>query len=382
MPAAMTVRWVLVAALLAALGACPAPAAAAPLHVPKGFVGLNPDGIHLPGVDANRQLDLIRQTGVRSLRVPFYWSAAQPYQDWSDVPASQAANFIGGPVPTDFRATDARVAEAAARHMTVLPVVLDAPVWDTVHAPRSMHTPRDVAPYATYMSLLVQRYGPHGTFWVDNPTVPYLPIRSWQIWNEPNLLPFWSVHPWLSSYIKLLRAAHDAIKAADPGAKVVLAGLDNYSWQYIAWIEHVPGARRLFDVAAVHPYTLTPAGVVTILSRFRAAMDRAGDRGKPILMTEFGWPSALGMTKLLYGFEATRSTQASRLNALMPMLARARARLHLIGFYYYMWMGDEFRGAPSFNYAGLNAYRNGVATAKPAYAVFRHWALAFDRAGG
>jgi hypothetical protein len=352
------------------------------MHVPKGFVGLNPDGLDLPGVNANRQLDLIRQTGVRSLRVAFYWSGAQPYSDWSQVPVKQQMNFRGGPVPTDFHATDAVVAEAAARHLTVLPVVLDAPRWDTAFVRGSMNTPKDVTAYATYMSLLVLRYGPQGSFWVDNPTLPYLPIHSWQVWNEPNLLPFWSVHPWVSSYVRLLRAAHDAVKSVDPSAKIVLAGLDNYSWQYMSWIERVPGARRLFDVAAVHPYTLTAAGVMTIISRFRTAMDRAGDRAKPILITEFGWPSALGMTKLLYGFEATRSTQASRLNALMPMLARAQARLHLLGFYYYMWMGNEFHGAPSFNYAGLLAYRKGSATAKPAYAVFRHWALAFDRAGG
>jgi hypothetical protein len=64
------------------------------------------------------------------------------------------------------------------------------------------------------------------------------------------------------------------------------------------------------------------------------------------------------------------------------MLAGQHARLRLAGFYYYTWIGDEFRGAPSFNYAGLMAYRHGVVVAKPVYAVFRRWALAFDRAGG
>ena len=351
-------------------------------RIPSGFVGINPDGADLPGVNSGHQLDLMRADGVRSLREAFYWAGAEPYPDWDAVPASQASRFRGGPVPTDFSATDQLVAAAADRQLRVLPVVMQAPAWDAVEAPQSMSTPFDVAPYANYVTLLVQRYGPHGTFWSDNPTIPYEPIRQWQIWNEPNLVPFWAIHPWLQSYLRLLQAAHDAVKQVDPGAQVVLAGMTNDSWAAVSAIERVPGARNLFDIAAVHPYTRTPAGVVEILKRFRAAMDRAGDRRKPLLMTEFGWPSALGETHLLYGFEATQSSQASRLDALMPMLARDRASLRLLGFYYYMWMGDEGGGGSPFNYAGLFAYHDGAVAAKPVLSVFRHWALAFDAAGG
>ena len=103
-----------------------------------------------------------------------------------------------------------------------------------------MPTPKKFSYYADYLRVLIGRYGPHGSFWIDNPTLPYMPIRMWQVWNEPNLLPFWATHPWVASYLALLRQAHDAIKAADPGAKVVLGGLDNYSWDYISSIEKTP----------------------------------------------------------------------------------------------------------------------------------------------
>ena len=392
--ASATVRRLLIACLMLVVGALGLGASSgaqgaargrahvALRHIPSGFVGINPDGVDLPGVNSSRQLDLMRADGVRSLRVAFYWAGAEPYPDWDAVPASQVSRFRGGPVPTDFAATDQLVAAAASRRLQVLPVVLQAPAWDAVDAPSSMSTPPDVAPYANYMTLLVQRYGPHGTFWSDHPAIPYEPIRQWQIWNEPSLSQFWAIHPWLQSYLLLLGAAHAAVKQVDPGAQVVLAGLTNDSWHAISAIEHVSGARDLFDIAAVHPYTRTPAGVIEILKRFRTAMDRGGDRRKPVLMTEFGWPSALGETRLLYGFEATQSTQASRLDALMPMLARERSSLRLLGFYYYMWMGDEARGGSPFNYAGLFAYHDGSVTAKPVFGVFRRWALAFDGAGG
>ena len=57
----------------------------------------------------------------------------------------------------------------------------------------------------------------------------------------------------------------------------MLAGLPNYSWLELGRIYRVPGARNLFDVVAVHPYTKTPQGVLTILG-VRAAGDERGRR--------------------------------------------------------------------------------------------------------
>ncbi len=103
------------------------------------------------------------------------------------------------------------------------------------------------------MSALVERYEPDGTFWQTHH--PKVPIRMWQIWNEPNLKVFWDKQPFQRSYVSLLRAAHSAIKQADPNAKVVLASMPNFSWKQLAGIYKIHGARKLFDVVGVHPYT-------------------------------------------------------------------------------------------------------------------------------
>ena len=54
---------------------------------------------------------------------------------------------------------------------------------------------------------------------------------------------FWPSRPFQYSYVSLLRAAHTAIKHADPGAKVVLGGMPNYSWLSLKSIYRIRGAR-------------------------------------------------------------------------------------------------------------------------------------------
>src|SRR5205085_10285540 len=120
---------------------------------------------------------------------------------------------------------------------------------------------------------------------------------------------YWSEQPFARSYVKLLAAAHAAVKAADPGAKVVLAGLAEFSWQYLAQIYAVQGARELFDMVAIHPYTADPTGVIVILQRVRAVMNRFGDAAKPTLATEITWPSSQGKAPPQFGVSTTEDQQ-------------------------------------------------------------------------
>src|ERR1700694_4331179 len=110
-----------------------APAApAAHQSLPGGIVGVMFDGPVLDGgVNLAQQLDLAVASGVESLRVSVDWSVAQPYRSYAQVTAGQRAKFtdVGG-VPTRFAPLDRIVAVAAARGLTVLPVVGHTPRWD------------------------------------------------------------------------------------------------------------------------------------------------------------------------------------------------------------------------------------------------------------
>jgi hypothetical protein len=384
--------WMLVPALALAAILAPAStatstqprAASAAAAVPQGFVGMMIDGPLYPNtdprVDLASQLDTMVASGVQSIRLTFDWAAAQPYASWNDVPAADKSQFenVGG-IPTRFDVLDQIVGLASQRGLTLLPVILDAPRWDGVHYRSSIvDIPRRDAPYARFVGALVRRYGPTGTFWQDHS--PRVPIRMWQIWNEPNIIGFWSPQPFEPRYIGLLRTTRAAIKAADPDAKVVLAGMPNFSWLHMQKLYKL-GARNLFDVVAIHPYTKDPTGVITILQKNRQVMDAAGDRNKPILADEVSWPSSLGKTDHNVGldFAVTEAGQARNLGRLLPLLARERSALHLLGFYYYTWAGNERRNALAFDFAGLLGFKHGRLVKKPAYFVFRRDALALER---
>jgi len=346
------------------------------------IVGVMADGpVFANGVNLNQQLDSMVASGVESLRVAVDWSAAQPYQTFSQLPATQRSEFqdVGG-IPTRFAQLDRIVGPAAARGMSVLPVVEYAPGWDARQPGNPGSAPRSPAPYAAFLGALARRYGPRGTYWSAHRSVPPVPVRMWQIWNEPNFPSYWSERPFAPSYVRLLGASRTALKSADPGARLVLAGLPDFSWQYLAQIYEVPGASRLFDLVAVHPYTAQADGVVTILGKVRAVMDQFGDRHKPILATEVSWPSSAGKAPQQFGIGTTETLEAERLDQVMPMLASNRSKLGLIGFYWYTWMGDEgARASPyAFDYAGLLKYVDGQISPKPALSVFKRQALAIE----
>jgi hypothetical protein len=374
----------MIGALACVLALCAAGASPAAGPVPQGFVGTVIDGPLFPGVASSTelgdQMDAMVSDGVQNVRVAFDWSYAQPYRNFRQLPPELAAEFVDvGGIPTRFSQMDEIVGPAARRGLTVLPTVIFTPGWDAApHPSNAFATPAKPAPYANFLSALVHRYGPDGSFWAGNPRA--VPVRTWQIWNEPNITTFWPRQPFQPAYVALLRASHDAIKRADPGAKVVLAGMPNYSWQQLGKIYAIRGARRLFDVVAAHPYTKDPQGVITILEKLRAVMDKAGDRTKPIVADEVGWPSSHGRTSQNGGldFVTTEAGQASRIAQLLPLLGRNRVRLRLMGFDYYTWAGIEGRNARALDFAGLERFRAGEFVGKPALGAFRAAALGLE----
>ena len=125
-------RLVLAALWLAVLALLPAPAHAAGRSVPAGWLGAVADG-PLTGADAqslDAEWSRMAASGVESVRTAFYWSEAQPYGSFDQVPAERRGAFHDeGGVPTDLSTFDAVVAAAARRHLGVLPIVHRTPGW-------------------------------------------------------------------------------------------------------------------------------------------------------------------------------------------------------------------------------------------------------------
>lgn len=375
-----TMRRLTLAALVAALLCLSAtPALARGRHVAQGFVGMNLD---VPRIAANgnlgRELDVMIHDGVEQVRLPLYWASAQPYHTPRDVPRSKRRRFattVGG-VPTDFSHMDSIITQTAAHRMPVLLTVLGAPNWAADRAHTRITTPRHPSDYAAFMYALVKRYGPNGSFWSKHPRLPRVPIRSWQIWNEPNLSFYWH-QPFAHSYIKLLAAARFALRTVDPGAQVVMGGFTYKSWEGLQAF-YAAGGRGLFDVMAVHPYTRSPSDALRVVERVRRVMDENGDAAVPIRLTEVSWPSSQGKLRRPFFAGVTERGQAHRVHDAYSVFANHASQLGIIGVDWFTWVTPDNANSDPFRYAGVRrAWRHRIVD-KPAARALRSVALGLE----
>lgn len=329
-------------------------AAAAERRVPVGFHGVDYDreAAWAPaGVQAAMWGEMAH-SGVESARVIFDWSEAQP----------QAV------VPPSFHETDPLVLNAATHGIELLPVVMYTPAWAREVPGKKESAPRDAGAYTAYLRVLVARYGPGGTFWAEHPELPARPIRAWQVWNEPGMEYQWTPHAnWHQRYGALVRAADAALAEADPGARLVLAGLTNFSWRELRTLYDRGDVRGHFDVVALNAYTRDPGNLVEIVRRARKVMDARGDRKRPIRVTEFGASASQGRLQVGRDQDHLQTTDrklAKLVLAGYDALAANRRRLRIERAYWYTWAStyEADFGAGIFDFSGLVAYREGASS--------------------
>ena len=347
----------LVAILLATL---PASAAAA-RSVPRGWLGVIADGPLTSGGTLDGEWDLMASSGAETVRTAFYWPSAQR----------------DGSVPPDLAHLDGIVLQAAERGMPVLPIVTGTPGWAASRPGDETSPPRKPSLYADFLKALVARYGPRGSLWAEQPGLPRMAIRDWQIWNEPNLTRYWTTQPFAKPYVALLRASRRALRAADPGSRTILAGLPNESWIALRKV-YKAGGRRAFDAVALHPYTGRPSNVIRLIEFARREMRRARDARRPIWLTELSWPAAKGKTAGAPGFVTTERGQASRLKLALKLLAKARKRLRIERVVWYTWLSRDESGS-AFNWSGLRRVRGDQLRTARSLGVYRAAARRLER---
>jgi hypothetical protein len=363
----MNVRLALIPTLVLVLLLVAAPAEAAKRRVPQGFFGVMYDrGVAgAPEGDQDAQNALMARSGVESARVVFSWAAAQPQP---------------GTAP-DLSATDALVARMTRRGIRVLPIVISTPLWARQYPDKDASPPLNPNDYGAYLRALVGRYGPTGSFWSEHPELPRRPLREWQIWNEPHLEGFWaSSGPWQDSYTDLLQAAHDAVKQADPGAKVVLASLADYSTRHLQKI-YDAGGRGLFDVMAMNLYTAKPRNEVTGVRNVRRVLRRNHNSKLPVWLTEIAWPAAKGRdtprAKWQRAWYQTDAGMANRVTQAYDALVKYRRSIGLGRVYWYTWSSGYKRG-DLFDFGGLNSYNGTVFKARPALRAYQRSARRYQ----
>lgn len=145
--------------------------------------------------------------------------------------------------------------------------------------PAGGFTAPDPDEFASYARAQVARYGHDGSFWTENPELPYLPVKRWEVWNEQNAEIFW-VDPDPVLYASLFNTTKHAIKAEDPRARVMSGGLLRDDNDYLKAML-AAGARP--DIIGLHPYFSRRSDIRTAITRTRRVTRL------PIALTEVGW---------------------------------------------------------------------------------------------
>jgi hypothetical protein len=321
-----------------------------------GFVGVGGGDSFIDPANADCILGLQAGSGVGVLRHNF---------DWTSIERS--------PGKYDFSVDDWWVAATARKHIRILPVLFGSPSFYVHRHSGSVSPPSNRAAFANYCAALVRRYGPSGSFWPAHPGVPKLPIRSWQVWNEPNLRQYWYPRPKPAAYVKLLKAAYKKIKGVDPHAEVLTAGLpDSQQSGAMRFTKFVTGmykagAKKAFDTLAPNAYATTARGVIQRVGRIRALMRKFKDRRAGVWVTEVGWGTSGPRNR----FNIGAKRQATEIKRLLTGLHRVKRKYKVRGVVYYGWR-DKAPYPP--RYKDMWGLHTGLFTlngkAKPGYRAF------------
>jgi hypothetical protein len=355
--------WVrsLLAALLAAAAALviAAPASAQGQGGPNDFYGVIP----IEQMQEN-EFATLDDSEIGILRLPVIWRAIEPAPD----------NY-------NWSLLDYYVGHAAQVGVQVLPFVYTSPQW-AVSGCQGEIKCQNVPPiqsaesreaWQDFLRDLIARYGPNGEFWAANPAISPLPFETYQIWNEPSSPTYWK-KPNAGQYAQLVQLSSDTIRAEQPGARILLAGLfgtpqgkdaaKNVVWKYLGRLYKTQGIEQAFDAVALHPYAPDVEGLDTQLRKARQKMQRAGDGNAEIVVTEIGWGSARphGDRPLIKG----KKGQKRLLNQSYRFLNRNQDKYNIGGIIWYAWRdpGYDVEGCEFCSSAGLFKAKGGE---KPAW---------------
>jgi hypothetical protein len=171
----------------------------------------------------------------------------------------------------------------------------------------------------------MKRYGPRGAFWKAHRKLPYLPVTTVEVWNEPDNFYDWGTHINLHNYARMYEVVRSAVRHVYSHARVMTGGL--------AWSEtSLPRLLKAFrgkplDAIAIHPYGKTPAQTIRVARDALVEMRLYGRGGVPVSANEYGWTSTRhtwGSTKPRnvkpYAYQALIGLSKLRLFEIVPFL--------------------------------------------------------------
>jgi beta-xylosidase len=257
------------------------PAGRASAPGPRRTVGIADNFAAYNNAHLAAKLDDIKSLGATWVRYDIEWSNIQ-YE---------------GPGKYNWTDYDRAVKAVSGRGLNSLLIIDYSPPWARQAGCKdtAMCAPADPQAYGAFAGEVAKRYSRYG-------------IHHYEIWNEPNNANFFRPSANVAHYTAMLKAAHAAIKAADPKAVVITAGLspaatwgDDISPPDFVRGMYANGAKGHFDALAHHPYTWPtwpgnsdPNNAWGQLAVIHTVMAVHGDGAKKIWLTEYGAPTGGG----------------------------------------------------------------------------------------
>ena len=301
--------------------------------LPPGGLTLAIQDDRLPVVEESgigTHVNLVASTGVKVTRVDVLWNDVAPTR-----PAAPA-----DPRDPAYRWSryDQIVDGLTARGIAIIFNVYRAPMWSNGGRGPAWVPPAQT--FGSFMAALARRYD---GVTPDAAGRVHGPVEMFQPWNEPNLAGFLqpqyrgSTSASAELYAGLLSAAYPAVKAAQPGAWVIAAGLGPSgtdrppgSTSFRTFARDLVPLRPPADAFAQHLYTaIGPADSLSIPSYRRldeviAELDRVWP-GLPMLITEFGWTTLATPQRESHVSEEAQATYLRQ--AVELLAANPRVRL-------------------------------------------------------
>jgi hypothetical protein len=310
------------------------------------FFGMNAEYVfRLPETEWGPQLAAIAALGIDEVREDANWSGVEH------------APPVDGQHRYEWTRPDAMISALARHDLRWYPILDYSAKWDVTRTDLGLlnwkSAPATPAYFADYAAAFARRYGAGGSFWTTHPSLPQLPVQTFEVWNEPNLEQFWpTVKGAADRYGELLAATLPAIRAADPSGHVVVGGLSPTGLvEFLNEIEaRNPGLIAQANAVAFHPYGTTFANTGGRIRVLREWLDQHGDDSLPIEITETGWATP----------PLSEAERATRMRTLVQGLATSSCDITRI--IPYTWLTFEREASNPEEWFGI---ANANATLKP-----------------
>jgi hypothetical protein len=237
-------------------------------------------------------------------------------------PDSLGVNFTGS--PPDL-ATASAAGVGLARDQVIegtntdavveLTAAADLRLYPMLGLPKSQGAAADATAMAAFVTSFAQRYGPGGSFWAQHPELPYLPVESYEIGNEPDITPTepadqTSLHyanP--ADYAEVYEAARTALHEVDPSAQAVVGGMLDSGAITLDTAEQYLAAIGPMDAVGFHPYLYDVTTMEQDTTQLRQWLDANGDSNVPLDINEFGAADGVTPGIAAWGAEVAQYTQ-------------------------------------------------------------------------